>query len=561
MNGLFWKDFLGHPGANPVRFALDYYSRYPAINPTSYPPVFYLLEAAAFAALGPSPWVAKGLVLLFALMAGGYTTAWLRRSIVAEAGYFGPVVLMLPAVVWLSHSIMLNVPALALTAAALYHARCWLDEPASRQIYLAAGFGVLAILCYLPSAILLFVVLAWIPALGRSRVLAHRRTLAVAAICGLCLVPWLLITLRWSPGHVEMTTPASRTITRLDSWSYYPRHLGSTFGWGVVIAAALGAVAALAGRRWRREAAALLIWIATTYLLLTYLKAKESRYLLALAIPLVCLGVIPLLLVAGRTSRSARRLVPGLAITLLSLMGAQAWCRPLPSVRNFAEIVAFLDGVAPDEPLFYDGEHNGVFTFYVRTAAAARRRRVVRGDKLLYVVPLNRSIKPREFVTSRRDVVESLRTRSGCHWLAIEQGSPTDLPSAARLLREAVRGPEFRLVRSVSIREGTGERVDIYRVLVTVEPDPPMIIPLPMAGEGFQHEVQPGTGPAHRPGKRERRDARNGHLVRPERRRAHRDVQSGQPRPGRRPGGCRRRAVELRGGPRRGGGRRGLRRP
>jgi len=500
--GLFWKDFLQHPGADPVGFALDYYARYPAINPTSYPPTFYLIEAATFAILGPSPWVAKGLVLLFALMAAVYTTAWLRRFVAVEAGYLGPTVLLLPGVAVLSHSVMLNVPALALTTAALYHARRWLDEPSSRQIYPAAALGVLAILCYLPSAVLLFVVLAWTPALGRTRVLAGRRTLVVASVCGLCLVPWMIVVLCWSPGHVEMTTPASRTVTRLSSWAYYPRLLGPTFGRGIVIAAALGAAAGLAGRRWRREAATLLIWIAVTALVLTYLKAKDGRYMLPLAVPLTCLGAIPVVLAAERTGRAARRLVPALAVALLAAMGLQAWRTPLPAVRNFAEIVAFFDRVAPGEPLFYDGKYNGVFTFYVRAADAAHRRRVVRGDKLLYVVPLNQSMKTREFVASRRDVVEALRTRSGCRWLAVEERSGADSPRAARLLREAVRGPEFLLVRSVPIRADTDERVDIYRMLIPLGPGPSMIIPLPMAGEGFQYEVRPGTpfgGPARSP--------------------------------------------------------------
>ena len=43
-----------------------------------YPPTFYWLEGGLYALLGPSPFVAKGLVLAFALLAGVYTLAWLR---------------------------------------------------------------------------------------------------------------------------------------------------------------------------------------------------------------------------------------------------------------------------------------------------------------------------------------------------------------------------------------------------------------------------------------------------------------------------------------------------
>ena len=208
VNGLFWKDYLGNLGANPREFALSYYARYPVINPTSYPPVFYLLEAGAFSIFGPSPYAAKGLVLVFALVAALYTMAWLRL-LACEAGYLAGIVLLLPGVVRLAHAVMLNVPALALVTAALYHARLWLDEPQSRQLYPAALLSLLAILCYIPSALLVFVLVSWILALRRGRVLLERRTLLVAALCGLVLLPWVWIVLRWSPGHVEMTTPTS----------------------------------------------------------------------------------------------------------------------------------------------------------------------------------------------------------------------------------------------------------------------------------------------------------------------------------------------------------------
>src|SRR5262245_58709711 len=126
-NGLFWKNFLLSGSLDPKGYALSYYARYPAINPTAYPPVFYILEATLFGVIRPSPYVAKGLVLVFALIAALYAIAWLRRWIAEEAGWGGGLILLLPGVVLWSHAIMLNVPALALGLAALYHARRWLE--------------------------------------------------------------------------------------------------------------------------------------------------------------------------------------------------------------------------------------------------------------------------------------------------------------------------------------------------------------------------------------------------------------------------------------------------
>ncbi|MEJ2702857.1 MAG: hypothetical protein P8Z79_10495 [Sedimentisphaerales bacterium] len=73
-NGLFWKDYLLSLSLHPKDYALSYHARYPVIAPTTYPPVFYVVEAVVFGVFGSSPYIAKGLVLGFALMAGLYTT-------------------------------------------------------------------------------------------------------------------------------------------------------------------------------------------------------------------------------------------------------------------------------------------------------------------------------------------------------------------------------------------------------------------------------------------------------------------------------------------------------
>lgn len=78
-NGVFYWDLVTSLPVNPLEFALRYYARYPVIQPAAYPPLFYLLEGAAFAVFGISPYVAKSLVLLFALVGGCYALAWLRR--------------------------------------------------------------------------------------------------------------------------------------------------------------------------------------------------------------------------------------------------------------------------------------------------------------------------------------------------------------------------------------------------------------------------------------------------------------------------------------------------
>ena len=112
-NGVFWGDYLRDLSPDPKGFALSYYARYPVIAPTYYPPAFYLLEAATFAVFGASPYVAKGLVLAFLLVAALYSTAWLRRWLSPGVGWFGALLPLMPIMILKSHAIMLNVPACA----------------------------------------------------------------------------------------------------------------------------------------------------------------------------------------------------------------------------------------------------------------------------------------------------------------------------------------------------------------------------------------------------------------------------------------------------------------
>jgi GT2 family glycosyltransferase len=498
-NGFFWKDYLQSLDPHPVEFALSYYARYPVINPVSYPPVFYVLEAAAFTVFGPSPFVAKGLVLVFTLLAALVTMAWLRRWVAAEAGVLGALVPLLPEVVRLSHAIMLNVPAFALVVAALYAARRWLDEPDSRWIYPAALLSLLAILCYVPSAILVFVLVAWIVALGRARLLLKPRTLLLAAGCGLVLLPWTMIVIRWAPGHSEMVTPSANTITKLTRYSslaFYPNHAGSVFGSVTCGLAALGAIAGLASRPWRRETAVLLVWVAVTVLVLTCLKAREPRYMLPLATPLVCLGalaiVVPARLVRGGMAHHVQQaLVPAAMLALLAAAAVRAAATPIPELRGFQPLVAFLARAASGERILYDGACSGVFTVLVRAADPAFRLQIIRGDKLLYIEPVMQLIKPRSFVETPQEVLDALRCRAGCRWLAIEEVSAPGLPAAATLLRAVVAGPEFEHVRTFCITNPGPLTIDVYRMRGPIETPDAIELPVPMLGAEARVRARP----------------------------------------------------------------------
>jgi hypothetical protein len=175
----------------------------------------------------------------------------------------------------------------------------------------------------------------------------------------------------------------------------------------------------------------------------------------------------------------------------------QAWLASKVSVRSvsgYKQLVEYLKKISPDEPVFYDGKNYEIFTFCVQAGDPDYRRRVVLGNKLLYAETLYRDSK--EFVSSPQDVVEALRKRGGCQWVAVADRPADSKIAAPRHLREAIKGPEFELVKSfpiVRMRTTGVERASVclYRFLVPIERVDEVDMPIFGRGENLSYRVKP----------------------------------------------------------------------
>jgi len=469
-NGLFWWDLLTTLPRDPVDYAVRYYARYPVIAPASYPPLFYILEGLAFAVFGPSPYVARVLVLLCAVVAGLYTMAWGRRWIDPVAGWGGTFLSFTPGMVLWSNAVMLNVPATAAGLASLYHFRRWLDTSARTQLALGVLSVTIVLLTYYPSATVLPVLAAW--ALLDRRGFRFDRTLVWAAAAGvLALVP-LLAALRLAPVHTSRHLPTLAFLSAPGTWTYYWRVLPGVIGGAALALGFAGLAAGSASSRQRPETARIAICIAVLIAGLSLVPARDPRYVLLAAPAFVlagAIGVVALLrrLPALHPRWQAAMLAAGLGVGLWSASAVR-----VPDVSGFRALAAYLRDTAPDEAVLYDGDYDGIFGFYVRALDPRFERRIVLANKLLYQYGPGTTFAPVQTSNAAtvEDVVGLLRSRSGCRWVAIEVSRRADLPRGQRLLRETVRGSAFELVRSFPIGGAGERRVDLYRVVNGVAP-------------------------------------------------------------------------------------------
>jgi hypothetical protein len=502
MTGFFWLDYLRDFTPDAKGYALSYYARYPAIDPVSRPPVFYLLEAAAFALLGPSPYVAKNLVLVFSLLSAVYLMAWLRHWISPSAGWAAGLLLLLPGMTTWSHATMLNIPATALGLGALYHARRWLDSPGALRPHfrMATLLALLGILTYYPAGVVVLVLISWMALERDWRLRAKGNLLLVAGISLVTLLPFVWLISHWAQIQLGWLLPSKSHLATLSTWMFYPLLMPQMVNLHLICLAGFGLFAGLAQRRWRREAIIVTSWIVVLYLAFSIMYAKDIRYALPVMVPLVILCAIGVLTISDCMVRRLRMPGPGgrklTAILILVLLLSQTYLvgqHTVPSVSGYRELVAFLEQVAPAEPLFYEGYHDGIFTFYVRAGDDNFQRRVVLGSKLLYASAKVPGWQQQDFVNSPEDVIRVLREQGGARWLAIEIPVRGQRSAPVRSLHEALETSDFELVRSFSIDARSVERVDVYRLRLPVSDVKEVELPFPVLGPEVRYRTRPVT--------------------------------------------------------------------
>jgi hypothetical protein len=243
--------------------------------------------------------------------------------------------------------------------------------------------------------------------------------------------------------------------------------------------AVLGIAGGLLVRRWRHETILLLIMTVVCFIFFSYVPAKEGRYILLLSLPIVIfclLGLLSMVHCVGKLARMRPGWARAATLTAVAVLFiGQVWLASkvsVNSVSGYKQLVGYLEKIAPDEPVFYDGKNCNIFTFYLQAGDPDYRRQVILGNKLLYAESWYRG--PQEFVSSPQDVVEVLRKRGGCQWVVVADDPAASQIAAAWHLRKAIKGPEFELVKSFPITRmrTTGvERtsVCVYRFLVPIE--------------------------------------------------------------------------------------------
>lgn len=391
VTGLMVRDYLAGPvwsGTHPMRYAEDYYERFPKVAIGHYPPGFYLIEGLW---LLPSRTATAALLLPAFLTT---VTAWIifiagRRLMSFSAALIAAVLFPLMHLVQTYTAIVMSDMLLVIWCllATLAFSRFLATESAKWSL----TFGLLAAAAILTKGSGLLLALVPPTAIiltARWRILlAPKLWLAPLPVLFLA-VPWLLMTAKITEEGMS-AAPIGEYI--LKAIPYYAANSHAVLG--MVLSISIGvAVVWTVKRAWQEKALPVdeaVLWALIVAVLVFYClipSGLDERYLLPILPPVLILVFSALYQIAGTVCVKCPRLPAALLIAVVAL--AAAWETSSPAIKVYQGASQVITSIlrTSDQPLgvLVCSDAKGEGALVAAAALIAPDRIVVtRGTKLL----------------------------------------------------------------------------------------------------------------------------------------------------------------------------------
>lgn len=493
MGGVFILDLVRDmPFADPTGYAMRYFAQYPALALNWYLPGFYAVEAVFYALFGISEASAHWTVVAFSLLAASAWFAWAKGGWSAAVA-LGATALFVSAPAWnfWTRSVMLEVPTIAMFIVAVWSCERYLDRPTLSRALLA-GIAIAAALLFKQIVALLLPALLvyglWSP--RRSALWSSRATpIYLLTIVAMAIVAAHAIKFGGQglsgivgEGRTELGISAPRFS--MERWLLHPSALVHTWGWPLLALSAVGAV--LPSRGDEPRLPLLYAWLACWYATMSLLfgaPGDAPRYALYVFPVLAVFAARPLFVL--RSHNAARAVALALLLVAILVNIYRSAGLPAPYVNGYREAAEFVHQLRPKGPILFAGKHDGSLIFHLRRLDDPRREVVLRADKMLVSIAVNKIYGMKSHVSSVGEIRE-LVEHYGVELIVIERPDIMGIKEFA-MLRELVQQPEFERIRIQPVSRGNGaegpERLEIYRFLEhRVVEDATIIIPLPHMG-------------------------------------------------------------------------------
>ncbi|HEX3575103.1 MAG TPA: glycosyltransferase family 39 protein [Rhodopila sp.] len=499
LNGVFIRDFVAaHPIADPMRWAIDYYLKRPALTIVFYPPLFYCVEAIAFALFGVSQFVAQATVTAFiGLLAGA--SYLLSRTFLPRWSAVGASLLVIAApeaALW-GRQVMLDLPAYALIVTSACFLARYLENDRPRAIYLTALFLVAAIYTKYNAG---FVAPAFAAAFVMARGKAAWRdghAMAAAGAAAIGLVPAILVMLTFGAKNIDSVSGlrGALPLDSLAAWLFYLEALPSQLGWLTLVLAAGGLVVISTralNQRDRWGYGLLLAWLLFGYLIFSAISLKEPRDTIMVLLPLAIAAPVLLLRALPRPLGEAAGLVLGagtLAYTLL-------FC-PVPRLDGYEQIAAYLaKNVPPNGVVVYSGYRDANLVFDLAAIPGRSDIAVIRTDKLLLSVPFGEPRRGVKQASYDQAAIAALLRNLGASYFVVQPGFWSAFGVMARF-GAVIGSQDYEKIQHFDVAGTFSDKdnkagVDVFRPTYKMtEHARQLDFDMPITGQRFQGAANP----------------------------------------------------------------------
>jgi hypothetical protein len=448
MNGVFFADLLrDHPFQAPVKYAQQYFARYPALSLGHHPFLTPLLEAPFFAILGVSVWAGRISVLFTIAVTVAFWFWFVGRIYDAATAFFASVLLgSTPMSARLAQEAGSEPLTICLIVLALFFLQRFC---ASERRLDGCGFIAAAVLSLYAKQLALFVfpvyALLFVLTFGFRRLL-DRRTILAAAFIGVCILPIVPLTLKYSQFNVQIVTDWAPNEGRSVGSSLWQAFKSVTVFQApllVVVAAGLGTVVSAV----RRDARALVFvaWMASVYLGLIALGFSTGRVGYYAAPPLCALAAS--LIAAGRGPRVRQALTAVVLIAAVQQIIVSAPVEPRGATGYEAAARFVAEHPLGDSVLYSSVHDSGWFVFFTRKFDPRREQIVMRADKILTTSRMADS--DFELVVHRPEEILPILNEFGVGYVVLE-----DVPygkGPLEWLRQLLHSDDFALRQRIPV--------------------------------------------------------------------------------------------------------------
>ena len=476
LNGAFIMDMLKDmPTSNPIGYAHDYYSQFPALTILFYPPLYSFILAPFYAIFGVSQETAllAGFVCYCFFAVGTY---YLARFWLSSFASFGAtfILCVAPEIAFWGRQVMLEIPVYAFMVWSAYHLNRYVRTDQIKYLYFSVALLVLA--AYTKSPVV-FITLPYLIVLFQHRgmeVFKDKHNYVVLALAIVAMIPLIYITFEFGQSNIQAATNSPEAINdtfTLEVLFWYLIRIPSQLGWatitGLFVAIATFFLWTDDKVKAIKNSLFLILWFVIGYFFYTFIELKLVRFSIHMLLPLaIFVGFA-----CDKINEKKKYLGSGfIAIIMVLTLAETMTTRPVEYLAGYNDVVEKVTKLAPQNSnILFSGYHDGLFIFAMRAIGDRPDVSTVRSDKLLLRIASRRELGVEEKNYTIEQIAE-LINKFAIHYVVAQPDFWTDLKQM-KLLQTLLESEQFKEIQRFKIEanyDAAEKELVIYRNLGNV---------------------------------------------------------------------------------------------